>query len=117
MIVAGSEFGMQLLWVLFLSCLFTGVLMYAYGNYALISGKTALYGFKKHLKYGKYMAILIIIGITFGQWNSLMGILGISSNIIYEILSVNFPGFSAYRYEIVLAIAVIIISVLLPIFS
>lgn len=111
MIVAGSEFGMQLLWVLFLSCLFTGVLMYAYGNYALISGKTALYGFKKHLKYGKYMAILIIIGITFGQWNSLMGILGISSNIIYEILSVNFPGFSAYRYEIVLAIAVIIISV------
>ena len=32
MIVAGSKFGMQLLWVLLLSCLFSGVLMFAYGN-------------------------------------------------------------------------------------
>ncbi|MEN8835684.1 MAG: divalent metal cation transporter, partial [Polaribacter sp.] len=32
MIVAGSKFNMQLLWVLFLSCLFSGVLMFAYGN-------------------------------------------------------------------------------------
>ena len=53
MIVAGSKFNMQLLWVLLLSCLFSGVLMFAYGNYALITGDTALYGFKKHLKYGK----------------------------------------------------------------
>ena len=92
MIVAGSKFGMQLLWVLLLSCLFSGILMFAYGNYALITGETALYGFKKHLKFGKAMAILIIIGITFGQWNSLMGILGISSNIIFEILAINFEG-------------------------
>ncbi len=83
MIVAGSKFGMQLLWVLLLSCVFSGVLMFAYGNYALITNETALYGFRKHLKYGKLLALLIIVGITFGQWNSLMGILGISSNIIY----------------------------------
>ena len=64
MIVAGSKFGMQLLWVLLLSCLFSGVLMFSYGNYALITGDTALYGFKKHLRFGKVIAILIIIGIT-----------------------------------------------------
>ncbi|MGB4960072.1 MAG: Nramp family divalent metal transporter, partial [Saprospiraceae bacterium] len=109
MIVAGSKFGMQLLWVLMLSCLFSGVLMFAYGNYALLTGETALYGFKKHLKYGKTIAILIMVGITFGQWNSLMGILGISSNIIYEILSINFDGLQAYKYELVLGIAVTII--------
>lgn len=109
MIVAGSQFGMQLLWVLFLSCLFSGVLMFAYGNYALITGETALYGFKKHFKYGKIMAILIIVGISFGQWNSLMGILGISSNIIYEILALNFEGLSAYQYEVVLGVAIVII--------
>ncbi len=109
MIVAGSKFNMQLLWVLLLSCVFSGVLMFAYGNYALLTGETALFGFKKHLKYGKALAILIIIGITFGQWNSLMGILGISSNIIYEILAINFDGLSAYKYETVLAIAVAII--------
>ena len=41
MIVAGSTYGMQLLWVLVISCVFSGLLMYAYGNYALISGETA----------------------------------------------------------------------------
>lgn len=109
MIVAGSKFNMQLLWVLLLSCLFSGVLMFAYGNYALITGNTALYGFKNHLKYGKILAILIIVGITFGQWNSLMGILGISSNIIFEIAVLNFEGLSAFKYETVLTIAIIII--------
>lgn len=111
MIVAGSKFNMQLLWVLLLSCIFSGVLMFAYGNYALITGETALYGFKKHLKYGKALAILIIVGITFGQWNSLMGILGISSNIIFEILAINFDGLSAYKYETVLITAIIIIVI------
>ena len=109
MIVAGSRFNMQLLWVLLISCLFSGVLMFAYGNYALITGETALFGFKKHFKLGKILAISIIGGITFGQWNSLMGILGISSNIIYEILALNFDGLLAYKYETVLITAIIII--------
>ena len=109
MIVAGSKFNMQLLWVLLLSCVFSGILMFAYGNYALITGETALYGFKKHLKYGKILAILIIVGITFGQWNSLMGILGISSNIIFEILAVNFEGLADFKYETVLGTAIVII--------
>ncbi|BAX81694.1 Nramp family divalent metal transporter [Labilibaculum antarcticum] len=111
MIVAGSTYGMQLLWVLLLSCVFSGVLMFAYGNYALISGETALYGFKKHIKGGKVLAILIIVGITFGQWNSLMGILGISANMLYEILLMNFEGLRPYKYESVLAIAIIVIGI------
>ena len=109
MIVAGSKFNMQLLWVLLLSCLFSGILIFSYGNYGLITGETALYGFKRHFKYGKILAILIIVGITFGQWNSLMGILGISSNIIYEILALNFNSLKGYEYETVLSIAVVII--------
>lgn len=111
MIVAGSKFNMQLLWVLLLSCLFSGLLMFVYGNYALITKETALYGFRKHLKFGKSLAILIIIGITFGQWNSLMGILGISSNIIYEILAMNFESLKSYGYETVLITAVVIIII------
>lgn len=111
MIVAGSKFNMQLLWVLLISCLFSGVLMFTYGNYALITGETALFGFKKHFKFGKILAIAIIIGITFGQWNSLMGILGISSNIIFEILALNFEGLSEFKYETVLITAIVIIVV------
>lgn len=110
MIVAGSTYGMQLLWVLLLSCLFSGILMFTYGNYALISGDTALYGFKKHIKGGKLIAILIIIGISFGQWNSLMGILGISANMLFEIFALNFDGIRPYEYEVILGIAIVIIG-------
>lgn len=112
MIVAGSTYGMQLLWVLLISCVFSGLLMYAYGNYALISGETALYGFKKHIKGGKIIAILIIIGISFGQWNSLMGILGISANIIFEIFLIYFPQLEGFRYETVLIVAVVVIAIM-----
>jgi Mn2+/Fe2+ NRAMP family transporter len=111
MIVAGGTYGMQLLWVLLLSCFFSGILMFVYGNYALISGETALYGFRKHIKGGKFLAILIIIGITFGQWNSLMGILGISSNVIFELIAIRFPDVEAYHYSGVLGIAILIIGV------
>jgi Mn2+/Fe2+ NRAMP family transporter len=111
MIVAGSTYGMQLLWVLLLSCIFSGLLIYTYGNYALISGETALYGFKKHIKYGKIIAILIIIGISFGQWNSLMGILGISANMMYELLSIYFPQMVDAKYESILIIAIVVIVV------
>ena len=111
MIVSGSTYGMQLLWVLLLSCLFSGILMFAYGNYALISGETALHGFRKHIKGGKFLAILIIVGITFGQWNSLMGILGISSNIIFELFALKFPSLEQYHYGGVLTIAITIITI------
>ncbi|CAA0081650.1 Divalent metal cation transporter MntH [Zhongshania aliphaticivorans] len=110
MIVAGSTFGMQLLWVLLLSCLFSGVLIYAYGNFALVTGETALYSFKKHLRFGKPMAILIIIGVTFGQWNSLIGILGISANILFEMIAMYFPSVVPHKYEVVLAIATVVIA-------
>ena len=110
MIVAGSAFGMQLLWVLLLSCLFSGVLIYAYGNFALVTGETALYSFKKHLKFGKPMAILIIIGVIFGQWNSLVGILGISANILFEMIAMYFPSVVAHKYGVVIAIAAVVIS-------
>jgi len=112
MIVAGSTFGMQLLWVLLLSCLFSGVLIYAYGNFALVTGETALYSFKKHLRFGKPMAILIIIGVTFGQWNSLMGILGISANILFEMIAMYFPSVIPHKYSVVITIAVTVISIM-----
>ena len=112
MIVAGSTYGMQLLWVLLISCLFSGLLMYVYGNFALITGETALYAFKRHIKGGHILAILIIIGISFGQWNSLMGILGISANIIYEIFAIYFPNVVGYKYETVLIVAIVVIAIM-----
>jgi len=111
MIVAGSKYGMQLLWVLLLSCFFSGILIFTYGKYALVTGNTALYSFRKYIKFGKYLALFIFIAVSFGQRGSLMGILAISSNIIFEILSLNFPGLAEHNYAIVLTIAAIIMVI------
>ncbi|RED95295.1 NRAMP family divalent metal transporter [Marinoscillum furvescens] len=110
MIVAGNSFGMDLLWVLFFSCLFSGVLIYVSGHYYLVSGETILFSVRKHLPMGKFLAIAMIATVGIGQWNSLIGILGITSNVIYEILELNFPGISTHQYGVVLALAVVIIG-------
>lgn len=112
MIVAGSSFGMQLLWVLALSCFFSWVLMEAYGRYYLVTGETALYSFRKHLKFGSIISILIIIGIGFGQWNSLIGILGISANAIVESIAMFFPSIEGNEYWWVLIVGILIISLM-----
>ncbi len=111
MVVAGSQYGMQLLWVLFFSCLFSWVLMEAYGRYYLVTGETALYSFRKNLKFGNLIGLLIIAGITFGQWNSLIGILGISANAIFETLVLFFPALAGSSYWGILIIAVSIIAI------
>ena len=112
MIVAGSTYGMQLLWVLALSCLFSWVLMEAYGRYYLVTGETALFAFRNRLKFGKLIAVLIIIGITFGQWNSLIGILGISANAIVETLALFIPAIKGQEYWWVLGVAILIIGLM-----
>ncbi len=112
MVVAGSTYGMQLLWVLFLSCLFSWVLMEAYGRYTIVTGETALFGFRKYLKYGNIMAIAIIVGVSFGQLNSLIGILGISANAIFETLSLFVPALKGMEYGAVLVIAFVIIGIM-----
>jgi manganese transport protein len=106
---AGSQYGMQLLWVLLLSCLFSWVLMEAYGRYAVVTGETAIHSFKTDLKFGRLLAILTIVGVVTGQWNSLSGILGLSANAIYETARLFMPGLAAKNYWAVLGIAIALI--------
>ncbi|MGB3585173.1 MAG: Nramp family divalent metal transporter [Tunicatimonas sp.] len=106
---AGSQFGMQLLWVLMLSCFFSWVLMEAYGRYAVVTGNTAIYSFRTRLKAGKLIAITIVVGIIIAQWNSLSGILGLSANAIYETILLFQPNLPAENYWAVLGIAIFLI--------
>ena len=110
MVVAGNRFGMGLLWVLLLSCFFSWILMEAYGRYTLVTDETALFGIKKHIKLGKFIAILIIIGVSVGQWNSLIGILGISANAIFEVLESYFPVLADHSYLTILLIGIVVLS-------
>jgi Mn2+/Fe2+ NRAMP family transporter len=112
MIKSGSQFGMQLVWVLLLSCLFAWVLMEAYGRFAIISGGTAIHGFRTRLKGGKWLAILVMAGIIVAQWNSLTGILGLSAHGIYELIRLFFPGLPENSYWGVLGLAIVLIMMM-----
>lgn len=79
----GAEHGMTLTWALALSCIFTYVLMVAYGKTTLVTGKTALNTIKTHLKGGKVLAIYIMIALIV-ELLALMGIFGIVSELIQE---------------------------------
>lgn len=85
---AGADFGMSLFWVVFLSSVFTYVLMVAYGQVTLVSGKTALYNIKTHIPYGKPIALYIIIALITGELLALMGILGIAADLVGEGLKI-----------------------------
>jgi len=107
---AGSEFGMQLLWVLFLSVLFAWVLMEAYGRYAVVTGDSAMHSVKNKIKYGNILAIVIIIGVVTAQWTCLSGILGLTSNALFELFHLFFPKTNSENYWAVLGIAFFLIA-------
>jgi len=109
---AGSMYGMQLLWILFLSAFFSWVLMEAYGKYTLVTGDTAIHAYRKNFKFGKVIALVTIISITIGQWGALSGILGLSSNAIYEVIQLFFGNGvkNEHEYWYVLIIAIVIIA-------
>ena len=109
MATAGSRYGLKLLWVLVLSCLFTGVLMEAYGRFAVVTGETSLRGIKRHLKFGKCLAWLVFAGVVMGQYTCLGGILAISSSAIYETAAIFFPSVPPTHYGATMGIAVAVI--------
>ena len=81
---AGAQYGMSLFWAVILSCIFTYVLMIAYGQLTLVSGKTALYNIKTQLRFGKPLALYILIALILGELLALMGIMGIVADLLQE---------------------------------
>jgi len=106
---AGSEYGTSLLWVLGLSCLFSWVLIEAYGRYAIVTGDTAIHSFRHKFPYGKAFAIVVMLGIVGGQWTVFSGLIGLSSTVVYEGLRLVIPGLEPVSYGGVLIIAVLIL--------
>lgn len=109
---AGSDFGTQLIWVLALSVLFSWVMMEAYGRYAVVTGVTGMHGIRKTFRYGPALAIAIIVGCVMAQWTCLSGIIGLTSNALYELIHLFFPGTATTSYWAVLGIAIIMTLIL-----
>ncbi len=81
---SGANYGMTLFWALVLSCVFTYILMVAYGQVTLVTGHTALYNIKTQWKYGNILAIYIMIALIIGELLALMGVMGIVSDLLQE---------------------------------
>ena len=81
---SGAEYGMSLFWALVLSCIFTFILMVAYGKVTLVSGKTALFNIKSEFKYGWILALYILIALIIGELLALIGVMGIVAELLQE---------------------------------
>ena len=64
---AGAEYGMTLFWALVLSCVFTFILMVAYGRITLVTGRTVLFNIKTNFRTGKIFAIYILAALIIGE--------------------------------------------------
>jgi Mn2+/Fe2+ NRAMP family transporter len=108
----GSMVGMELLWLLALCCLFMGFLMEAFGRYAVVTGETAIYSFRKRLPWGRIIAILVIVGVVLAQYGACMGILGLCSSMIVEVIQEGTSSHTISPYGARLVVAVLIVAFL-----
>tara|TARA_R110000751_G_scaffold70110_5_gene142270 strand:- start:2494 stop:3735 length:1242 start_codon:yes stop_codon:yes gene_type:complete len=98
----GAEFGMSLFWAVVLSCIFTYVLMVAYGKVTLVTGRTALFNFKQEFKWGWILSLYIILVLIIGELLALMGVMGIVADLVQEGVRLAFNGAIIQRGWIIL---------------
>lgn len=82
MIVSGAKYGLNLTWALMLSCFFTYFLIISISKLTIVSGHTLMYNFR--LKFGKAITLFIIGGLGITIISSIIGIMGIISEVISE---------------------------------
>lgn len=98
----GAEFGMGLFWAVVLSCIFTYILMVAYGKVTLVTGRTALFNFKQEFKWGWILSLYIILVLIIGELLALMGVMGIVADLVQEGVRLAFNGEIIQRGWIIL---------------
>ncbi|WP_422082411.1 Nramp family divalent metal transporter [Ulvibacterium sp.] len=104
----GAEHGMGLFWALVLSCIFTYILMVAYGKVTLVSGKTALFNFKTQFRWGWILSLYIIIALIIGELLALMGVMGIVADLVQEGIRLAFDGLVIKTFWIILFFSIIL---------
>ena len=109
----GAEFGMSLFWALFVSCIFTYILMVAYGKVTLVTGNTALFNFKNEFKWGSALSIYIIIALIIGEILALIGVMGIVSELIQEGIKIGFNNLIVHKGWIILFFSITIYILIL----
>ncbi len=87
---AGADYGMALLWTILLSCLVTYYMIVIYGKFTLVTGKTALHAFRKHIHPS--VGIFFIVALTAVIGAAIMGVMGIITDVCYVWSKSFIPG-------------------------
>ncbi len=99
LVVAGADFGMQLLWALLLSCLFFGVLLASMSRLTFATGKTFVSLASE--QFGKVAGFYIVLAVTVSQFTSNIGVLGIVSEAFASWTGVSFLGSALFFSTVV----------------
>lgn len=84
---AGANHSMALFWAVALSCVFTFVLMVAYGKLTIVTGHTALANYRRHIPaagLGTALAVYVMAALILGELLALIGIFGIVTDLLSE---------------------------------
>lgn len=104
---SGAEHGMSLFWAVVLSCVFTFILMVAYGKVTLVTGKTALFNIKSEFKFGWILALYILLALIIGELLALIGVMGIVAELLQEGIKIITGGTTVETFWIILVVAVL----------
>ena len=77
---SGAKYGMSMTWALGLSCFFTYILIVGISRSTIVTGNTIIYSLKQ--QFGKPIAIFAIITLILSIVTSIMGIMGIATDIV-----------------------------------
>ncbi|MFK7924976.1 MAG: Nramp family divalent metal transporter [Bacteroidia bacterium] len=79
---AGADYGMSLLWTVFLSCVISYLLLHLFGKFTLLTGETAISAIKKHIHPS--VAIFFVLALTIHVCGSVIGVMGIIADVSFE---------------------------------
>lgn len=104
----GAEHGMTLFWALFLSCVFTFVLMVAYGKVTIVTGKTALNNIRTEFKRGWIIALYVLVSLIIGELLALIGVMGIVAELVQEGIRMLAGGLVVHTFWIILFFCILL---------
>ncbi len=79
---SGAKYGMSMTWALALSCFFTYVMIVSISRSTIVTGQTIIYSFKQ--QFGRTIAIFIIASLMLSVVTSIMGVMGIATDVVRE---------------------------------
>jgi Mn2+/Fe2+ NRAMP family transporter len=79
---AGANYGMGLSWAVLISCIFTYILIVTFGQYTLVTNKSAIQSFKENIGKGWAQAVLWMLIIS--EMVGSIGVMAIITEVINE---------------------------------